>query len=158
MENRKHFYLSKGNITGLFIYLTFLLLGSFSLLLLGLVNNTFNENNVFLYSPVAGVLGSSIYYIRKVYRDLFQSVIIENSNDHLKKIATVIYYYTRPLFAAAAALIIVLAIKTGFIFISSNAELDEKNFNYLCIIVSFLAGYQIGKILIKFENADVIKI
>lgn len=103
-------------------------------------------------------MGSSIYYIRKLYKDCFQDDKISFEKDFLKQLATIVYFLTRPFFAVAFSLAIIIGIKAGFIIIAtSQNEINNVNFIYSSIFISFVSGFKIGKLISKIENFETIK-
>ncbi len=143
---------------GIFIYYSALYIISLILLICYFSKSDLKDSDVYLYSSISGLLGSSIYYTRKLYKDCFTENKISQENDLLKRTATVVYFITRPLFAAAFSIIIIIGLKSGFIIIStSENEINIDNFIFLSVFLSFIGGFRVGKLINKFENFEIIK-
>jgi len=151
-------YLTKTASVWIFIYYSLLFFFSLFLVIRYFYINLVVDKDVYIYSSLAGLLGSSIYYIRKLYKDCFNDEKITLENDFLKQLATIVYYLTRPFFAVAFSIFIILGLKAGFIIIaSSQNEINPKNFIYVCLFVSFVTGFNVGRLISKFENFEIIK-
>lgn len=142
----------------IFIYYSFLFLTSLVLLIYYFSSSNQQETDVYLYSSLAGLLGSSIYYIRKLYKDCFMDNKVLHEDNKLKKIATVIYFLSRPFFAVAFSIMIIIGIKAGFIIISTSENaIKMENFIYVSVFLSFIGGFRVGNVINKFENFEIIK-
>lgn len=115
-------------------------------------------NQAYKYSALSGLLGSSIYYTRKLYKDCFLDNKISTAKDGLKQTATIVYFVTRPFFAAAFSIMIIIGMKAGFIIISTDTnQINTDNFIYMSVFLSFVGGFRVGKFIKKFENFEFIK-
>jgi len=151
-------YITKNWSIGIFIYYSALFLTSLVLLICYFSHSELNNNDIYFYSSISGLLGSSIFYTRKLYKDCFTENKISKENDSFKRVATIAYFITRPFFAAAFSIIIILGLKSGFIIISTTEnEINIDNFIYVSVILSFIGGFRVGKLINKFENFEIIK-
>ncbi|WP_026473213.1 hypothetical protein [Alkaliflexus imshenetskii] len=143
---------------GIFIYYSLLFLASLGLLICYFSSSIQQETDVYLYSSLAGLLGASIFYIRKLYKDCFMDNKVSQEDNKLKRIATVIYFVSRPFFAVAFSIMIIIGIKAGFIIISTSENaINMENFIYVSVFLSFIGGFRVGKVINKFENFEIIK-
>jgi hypothetical protein len=142
----------------IFIYYSILFLASSILLICYFSRQELKDQDVYIYSCISGLLGSSIFYTRKLYKDCFTEDKISQEEDTLKRIATIVYFITRPFFAAAFSIMIIIGLKAGFIIIStSENEINMDNFIYVSVFLSFIGGFRVGKLIIRFENFEIIK-
>jgi amino acid permease len=143
---------------GIFIYYSTLFLTSLILLICYFSKSELNDKDVYFYSSLSGLLGSTIFYTRKLYKDCFTENKISQEKDNLKRIATTVYFITRPFFAAAFSIMIIIGLKSGFIIIStSKNEINMDNFIFVSVFLSFIGGFRVGKVINKFENIEIIK-
>lgn len=99
-------------------------------------------------------IGSSIFYIRKIYKSCMQLKFITDTtpNSDIQQFGTVIYYLARPFFAVGFSILVVIGIKSGSMLTSKNAiDLDE-GFVYLTMFTSFFIGFSTGKFIKKLEG------
>lgn len=150
MENKKHewFRLTKSSAQFLLCYLCLLILISSGFLITLLIEeiNPFKKLSIFSLSIVAAittsVLGSSIYYSRKLYKACINlDMLLPNDmNDKIRQLGVISYYLLRPLFSACLSLIACIALRSGTEFITKDGGINQ-NFPYLIMIVSFFVGY-----------------
>ena len=106
-------------------------------------------------SVAMSLLGSSIYYIRKLYKLCIQNKINPPDcckTDIYQEIGSITYFVTRPLFSIVYATLIVLGLKAGIFFtVVKNTNLDE-GFMYLSMVIAFYAGFSSGNFLKQLEG------
>ena len=108
--------------------------------------------NTFIVSlSVSGML-SSVRYVKSLYKACIMERI-EASNNTLKCMGNFAYFIFRPIFSFVFSIIMIFAMLSGLFFISGNLDyiLNEK-FLYMCVVMSSIIGFSIGKLLDKFEN------
>ncbi len=151
-------YLTNKACIGVFVYYSLLFMISISLVIIYFYNGNMSENDVYIYAPLSGLFGTCIYYIRKLYKDCFLDDKISAEKHFLKQVATVIYFVARPYFAIAFSLIIIIALKAGFKIIAMPlSEMSSNSFIYVCVFLSFVCGFRVGKLISRFENFEIIK-
>lgn len=151
--------LTKKQVIFLYCYYGLLLIFSISMLYYYIVTNKcikIDMFNLLISSQSAGILGSSSCYIRKLYRDGINNRFKEENNITGSCIHTFIYYIFRPIFAAISSFFIVIGIKQGFFLLSASSELNNPNFFYLSIFVSFLVGFNVARMFGIFNKENII--
>lgn len=102
--------------------------------------------------------GSSIFYIRKLYKScITQNLILSNEKEkYLERLGTLIYYIARPIFAIGFSILVVIGLKSGLMVITNKqAVLDDGYINasmFIAFFVGFLTGKFIKNLEIKGEN------
>ena len=153
-------YLPPSLVNALAIYLALLLVGGGVVLIALLAGAEWGgwwfksaPGNGFLAAICGGVVGSSIYYLRKLYKIMHlpkpQKI---GQNDEMRALGYAIYFFARPLFAAAFGFISVVALQAGHKFISQSPDLKEVNFLYACSTLGFLVGFSCGKVINYLET------
>jgi len=147
----------------LFLYYLFLFIASLICIIVllflyeVLLSKTSKMVGMVLFSIPSALLGSSIYYIRKLYKACIQNIIEEPSEDFSSKIRTLgtqMYFYIRPLISIALSIILILGIYIGINILTVDPEITEENFYILCAIMSFYLGFSNGLILREMDNKD----
>lgn len=155
--------ISKADIVKLLKYYIFLFIVSSTCLIteLLLYNSKLSSLNylpaIVLFSFPASLLGSSIYYIRKLYKSCIQEIIEEPSETFSSGIRTLgakIYFYSRPLISVPLSIITVLGIYIGINVLTINPDIVDNNFNILCVLVSFYTGFSNGLVLKNMDGGD----
>jgi len=107
----------------------------------------------FLLISISSLVGSFMYYIRKLYKFCIQNTVVSNNvNDNIQKIGAKIYFYVRPLFAFTLSHIFFLGIILGTYIISPLDDSMSKNFSVLCGFIGFFIGYNNGKIISDLDK------
>lgn len=158
--NKKHewFRLTKQRATLLLIYLiSITILSSISLIFLIIDEiNPFKSLSIFSLSIISAIatslVGSSIYYSRKLYKACINQdmLIPQNESDKFRQLGVTSYYLSRPLYSACLSIVACIALRTGTEFISSNGVLNPK-FPYLVMIISFFVGYSSSDFIDELE-------
>ncbi len=123
-----------------------------------LSKNGFTESQgILAFAFPGGVLGASIYYIRKLYKSCIQGIVVDNSKDtsteaQLRKIGAKMYFYLRPLISGILAIIVSIAIIAGFFVINNQPSINNEKFFLFIALISFYIGFCNGKIIIKMEQ------
>lgn len=109
---------------------------------------------IYTFISSASISGAlcSVQYVRRLYRSCITERIIENAS-FIIKLGNVSYFLLRPIFAAVFSVVIVLGMLSGLFIVTGNLDyiINEK-FTYMCVIVSSITGYSIGRVLDKFEE------
>jgi hypothetical protein len=75
-------------------------------------------------------------------------VITDNS---LKQFGYILYFSLRPIYAIVFALVVDIAMLAGVIVVTVDDFEVNNRFMYLCIVVSSIIGFSIGRVLDVFE-------
>lgn len=99
------------------------------------------------------LLGSSIFYIRKLYKACINLDIVEpNGNeDNIRQSGIIFYFILRPIFSVALGLLLFLSFKIGVSAMVKSPELND-GFVYSCMFFSFFIGYSSGDVIDKLEK------
>jgi len=100
----------------------------------------------------AALMGSSIYYTRKLYQTAMQigHGVPVDLFERLREMGYYFFYLLRPLYAVSFALIVLVVMKLVIGNVSS--ENTNSGFVYLMVVLSFVTGYYSSKILNLFEK------
>ena len=158
--SRRVIYLTKKSLIVISIYYILIFLFSLRFIITFFSNDLINYSslhNTINLSIYCSILGSSLYYIRKLYKDSFADGKINlKDGSFLQHFGSNFYYYTRPFFAIAFSILVILGYKSGFNFISTpKSELNPNNFIYLSAVSSLIIGFSIGKVITKLENNNI---
>jgi hypothetical protein len=99
-------------------------------------------------SILSALSGSTLYYIRKLYKNAIQNNIIGiEPGNQIQSIGVFIYFFIRPLVSLIAGPIIVLGLY-GSIFKIMSIECQPQNsFLYISMFLSFIGGFTIGNFI-----------
>ncbi|MFV8269510.1 hypothetical protein ACNQGP_06160 [Flavobacterium sp. GT2N3] len=153
------FKLSRKSRIFLYIYLTLLLLSStvsaviniyFKCEILELIGI---EKISILGCLIFSMLGSSIFYIRKLYKACINLDLVEPTTpeDKIRQIGIVFYYTLRPIFSIGLGLLLFISFKIGVSAMVKSPELNEGFVNS-CMFFSFFIGYSSGDVIDKLEK------
>lgn len=160
--------LSRNNIYGIIFYYVVLLIIGFGLTLTTMLNETFciiDNTKITLLALLAGfgtaLLGSTMYYLRKIYKSCINAEM-ESPNteeDKIRQIGVLSYYYLRPLFAIIFSLIFHIALKESVNLVALEETSLSYSFIYLMAFLSFFAGFASGDLITYFEakSAEISK-
>jgi hypothetical protein len=161
MSNITVLFLSKRIIISIFIYYFILfIIGNF-LSILVLVPNQIIDNTNHLINALTGsigmsLIGSTIFYIRKLYKSCINgNLTSEISEDNfLIRLGTMVYYTARPLFSVGFSVLIIIGLLSGILTISTSTEKNEINvgFVYLTMFLSFFSGFSSGRFVKILEK------
>lgn len=153
--------LSKTWVVALFVYYLLVFLSGNILSLVVLVPKLMlREGTPIVESAVMGsigmsCLGSSIFYIRKLYKTCIRSeLMIDASVDNfLARLGTVVYYLARPLFAVGFSLLLVIGLLSGMTLVSKEGIELNQNFVYMTMFLSFYVGFLTGRFVKNLETS-----
>ncbi len=110
--------------------------------------------NLLIFSFLCGLLGSTFYYIRKLYKSCIQLLISPfDEKNYIRSLGVKIYFYFRPIMGATLATLIVLGIYGGFFFLQDNATINAEKFYIFASLLSFMIGFSNGKIIIQLDES-----
>lgn len=157
MGETRDLFISKAILVVLFTYYVGLFVGSLGVFFFLVALNYHLSLDLFpilVFSLLSSLLGTSLYYLRKLYKDcLTPNKILTDSGSFQQKLATAIYFFSRPLFSSGLTILLIISIKAGVDFITiPESALDPHRFIYFCIFVSFVSGFTVGKGISKIES------
>lgn len=142
----------------LFAYFTVLIIGGIILVILTMLSRYSDTLaiNSFAFCLIGSIgsclMGGGIYYLRKIYKFSLADKFINSPENKFAKLATLFYFYTRPLFGICFTLICILTFNSGLITITQTDLAITNNYIDLLMVLSFIIGFCTGDILSKFED------
>lgn len=99
------------------------------------------------------LFGSSIFYIRKLYKACINLDLVEpkSNEDSIRQSGIIFYFVLRPIFSIGFGLLLYLSMKIGLNTLIISPNLNE-GFIYVCMFFSFFIGYSSGDVIDKFEK------
>jgi hypothetical protein len=159
MKERR-LYLTNTWVQVIFIYYFIIFVIGLFLSVLGLTPNVFGvTGESILLRAMEGSVGmalngSSIFYIRKLYKLCFGNRLDSSveGDIYLERLGTIVYFLARPLFSVGFALLIVIGIRSGFILaVSSPVQLND-GFVFTTMFLSFFVGFLAGRFIVNLEK------
>lgn len=96
--------------------------------------------------------GSAIFYFRKLYKAILQkSLVLVDTNDDPRTIATLAYFLARPLFSVIFALLVVIGIRSGLALSSAKPTSLDYGFVQMTMFFSFFVGFLSGRFIRRLE-------
>lgn len=113
---------------------------------------------IFIISlSVSGML-CSVQYIKRLYKACITERINTQPNT-FKRIGNLVYFISRPFFACVFSVIAVFCLLSGMFIVAGSLDyILNKKFLYLCVIISAIIGFSVGKVLDKFEGISIERI
>ena len=144
--------IKKNHIIGLFIYFSILLIVGCLITIIVFVYSSSSQYNVTRNSIFGAIgsalIGSTIFYIRKLYKGLL--------SESIKNIGVLVYFIFRPIFSICFSLFILVGMRLSVSFIQITEQNLNVNYVFLGMMLSFIAGFGAGDIItlleIKKEN------
>lgn len=156
---QKWMNLTKKEVKHLFAYYVVILLVSFLWFIVDLLYHYAPNKNgfpiiagVFLFAFPCGVIGASIYYIRKLYKSCLQDLVVDLPNDDYHKLGAKMYFYIRPVISGILAVLINIGIIGGFYMFLDNMSINDERFFAFVSFMSFYMGYCNGKLILKLDE------
>lgn len=165
---KKWIKLTRKEVKHIFIYYCIIFI--ISLVVFGFIIGSFvnisrdNIGILLIFSFTCGLLGSTFYYIRKLYKSCIQLLVdAGNSTNSIDALGAKVYFYFRPIMGATLAVLIVLGIYGGFFFLQDQPAINTEKFYIFTALVAFIVGFSNGNIIIRLDRskdkiADLIKI
>lgn len=157
--NNDWFKLSRKNAKVILIYLSIMLLIGIALSLFTILNKSLAlELPIIVLSILGGcgmaLIGSSINYLRKIYKSSIQLLMAEpeNENDKKRELGIIAYYLLRPIFAICFSILLFVCIKTGVGIITIKQTSLDDGMIYLIMFLSFFVGFGSGDMLTKLDS------
>lgn len=160
--------LSWKEVKNIFIYYCSIFI--ISLLAFGVVIYRFvsiqtdNIGILLVFSFICGLLGSTFYYIRKLYKSCIQLLVDAEENvNSIVALGAKMYFYFRPIMAATLAVFIILGIYGGFFFLQDQPAINAEKFYIFTALVAFAVGFSNGNIIVQLDRnkdkiTDIIKL
>lgn len=94
----------------------------------------------------------AVQYTKRLYKACITDRI-NTSSDVFVQIGNVAYFISRPFFACAFSIFCVYVLLSGMYIVTGSLDyiLNEK-FLYLCVVISAIIGFSVGKVMDKFES------
>ena len=161
-ENNPYPFLNKFWIITIFVYYFFLFLvgmmGTFIILNDKIfINCEISTFTLALCGSISmGLLGSTTFYIRKLYKSCIniysKKAVNKDCLNSFILIGTVFYYITRPLFSVGFAILVVIGFLSGlFILTTKKIELGQ-GLIYISMVLSYFTGFLAGQFIKKLES------
>ena len=159
-ETDRDYKLSHRSILVLFVFYTFyIIVGLAFSVSAALHEYTFLHEYPILIKALIGsfgitLVGSAIFYSRKLYKHSIKSEISVplSDVDKVKQTGIFMYFFLRPIFALCFSFLIILGFKVSIIIISVKDETLNPGFIYLSMFLSFFAGFSAGDLLSSLEE------
>lgn len=154
--------LSSNAVMGLFVYYSIILIVCLSISVSifvcsskihGIIPDEFTI--ALIGSLATSGIGSSIYYIRKLYKACIQKIILSptaQDSDTLQHLGTKFYFVIRPVFSFGFAILLVTGINIGVFAVSNDPPDFSNGFTKVCMFMSFFAGFSGGHFLRLLEK------
>ena len=115
---------------------------------------TDNIGMLLILSFDCGLLGSTFYYIRKLYKSCIQLLVdTENNINSVVALGAKVYFYFRPIMGATLALFIILGIYGGFFFLQDQPAINTEKFYIFTALVAFIVGFSNGNIIVQLDRS-----
>lgn len=99
-----------------------------------------------------GLLSSTCYYIRKLYKACIQKVVNVEGTDTIESLGAKVYFYFRPLMGAILAAFVALGIYGGFFVFQSSPSIDADRVWVFVALISFMVGFSNGKLVDELDK------
>jgi Na+/melibiose symporter-like transporter len=110
-------------------------------------------NTTFISISVAAML-CSVQYLKRLYKACLDGKVrFPEKTESLMHFGNVIYFFLRPIFAMAFVIVAVFALLSGALIVSptGTSTIIDDRFLYLCVVMSSVIGFSIGRVLDGFE-------
>ena len=111
---------------------------------------------IIMFACPGGLLGSVIYYIRKLYKSCLQNLIdvplVLDDEIRIKTIGAKMYFYLRPIISGILAIIMDMGILAGVYFVINQPNINDHTFYVFIVLVSFYIGFCNGKVIVNIEK------
>lgn len=157
----KQMHLKAGDVKTLFgLYLLFLAAG-LSIVVIAVIKyhaGAGDVKNAILYCMAMSLVGSSVYYVRKLYKALInESYTFIDDVDHplnvrMRRIGTVAFFIFRPVFGVAFAVVIFALWRLSLSAAGTQEAAPTLGFLFTTIVLGFVSGFLAGRILSMLEG------
>jgi len=138
-------------------YATAMLVSIAALVWVMAVSTDIKPERIPLFAGLSSIAVASmlccVQYLRRLYKACIEQRVSKPESD-LRHFGNLVYFLFRPLIAIVFALLADFAMLAGVIIVTSvDLELNSR-FLYLCIVVSGMIGFSIGRVLDVFESVS----
>jgi hypothetical protein len=162
IENEEWLKLSNKRVRAIIVYYCILLvlgiLGSIFALLSELnkwVGITDTSTIALIGSLSISTIGSSTFYIRKMYKKCINSEVNQPGNefnDKLQQLGVTVYFVIRPVFALGFSILVIIGLKAGILIMAQNDSILSSGFIYSAMFFSFFCGFSSGELINILER------
>lgn len=111
----------------------------------------------FISLSVSGML-CSVQYIKRLYKACITERI-DTQSKTFKRIGNMVYFISRPFFACVFSVVAIFCLLSGMFIVAGSLDyILNIKFLYLCVIISAIIGFSVGKVLDKFERISIDRI
>lgn len=105
----------------------------------------------FFVSLAVSTMLCAVQYTKRLYKACITDRI-DTHPDTFKRIGNMAYFISRPFFACSFSILCVFVLLSGMYIVTGSLDyiLNEK-FLYLCVVISAIIGFSVGKVMDKFE-------
>lgn len=160
MERPVTFHFTRASFGGVIFFLSLLLLAGTAMGIWFILWADLSKTTLSVLSATSfGVVGSSISYIRKIYKAAFDGrvVFIDKSIESRFWIATSLYLTFRPLFSIPISFLIAISSVLSYTASSPDNVEPTRNLVYILSASGFAAGFYSGKILSKIDEKGLLR-
>lgn len=151
--------MTKGVVSALVIYYVVFIIISLLILISTLIDEFHFYDNVSILSKsiLAAIftasMGSSIFYLRKLYKACINLDIeySKSEEDKLRQLGVILYFVFRPIFSMCFAVVMIVFFKSGMCYIAETHVVNERFF-HISILIAFFVGYSSGDLINKLEE------
>jgi len=100
-------------------------------------------------------IGSSTFYIRKMYKKCINSEINQPGDgigDKIQQLGVTVYFAIRPVFALGFSILVVIGLKAGMLTMAQNDSTLSVGFIYTAMFFSFFCGFSSGELINILER------
>jgi hypothetical protein len=109
-------------------------------------------SHILSLSFIGGMLGSTFYYIRKLYKCCIQ-LLVDTQETSIATIGTKMYFILRPIMGATLSAIVLIGIYGGVFFLIDQPDIYQSKFYIFTTVFSFITGFSNGNIIIKLDSS-----
>ena len=166
-NQEKWIKLTEDEVKHIFLYYILLFVGSlialFICFFVYMPKQECDLHDLLIISVVCGLLGSTIYYIRKLYKSCIQLLVDTSASDAIAAMGAKAYFYFRPFIGATLAIFVTMGVYGGFFFLQEKPEINSQRFMIFVALVSFVVGFANGSLIIRLDKgkekiADMVKL
>ena len=159
MTEERKLYLTNTWVLSLFIYYLLVFIAGICLSIIALLPDLagIEKSDITKVALIGSIgmacIGSSIFYIRKLYKLCFKEHVTIEKDTYLKRVGTIVYFLARPIFSLGFSILVVIGLQSGFM-LTSNKPLDLNNgFVYITMFASFFVGFLSGRFIKQLESS-----
>ena len=156
-DSARVLFLSSRQVKGIFVFYFIALVICFSISCAIFFDGLLDAFNYFELSIIGSCsiacMGSSIYYIRKLYKLVLNGPLVtDRAGNQLKSLATLVYFVARPIFSMAFSLLVVIGLKSGLIVSGAAHSSLGQEFVQASMFFSFFVGFLSGRFIRRLES------